>query len=196
MYDMTLYAILMAVFAVGMTVLAAFLGKKHGAKPAGMLLYGVIGITYGAGLLLERTDDPGKRKTVLAAALLIPVGLLLYFKYFRFLMDGLASLVRLLGGSGQWKLWDVLLPIGISFYTFQAMSYVIDVYRGQKAERHFGYYALYISFFPQLVAGPYSAGRDLSGQCAGYISHRRGCRICGRNSLGGGGRYARGREGM
>ena len=122
--------------------------------PLTLLLYGVIGITYGAGLLLERTDDPGRKKAVLSAALLIPAGLLLYFKYFRFLMDGLASLVRLLGGSGQWKLWDVLLPVGISFYTFQAMSYVIDVYRGQKAERHFGYYALYISFFPQLVAGP------------------------------------------
>lgn len=122
--------------------------------PLTLLLYGVIGVTYGAGLLLERTDDPKQKKAVLTAALLIPVGLLLYFKYFRFLMNGLMSLVRLFGGNGEWKLWDVLLPVGVSFYTFQAMSYVIDVYRGQKAERHFGYYALYISFFPQLVAGP------------------------------------------
>ena len=132
--------------------------------PLTLLLYGVIGVTYGAGLLLERSENAGKRKTVLFAALAVSVGLLLYFKYFRFLMDGLSSLVRLFGQAGDWQLWDVLLPVGVSFYTFQAMSYVIDVYRGRVPERHFGYYALYISFFPQLVAGPIERADSLLPQ--------------------------------
>lgn len=132
--------------------------------PLTLLLYSVIGITYAAGLLLNRPGNAGKRKVVLAAALIVCIGLLLYFKYFRFLMGGLSSLVRLFGGRGNWQLWDVLLPVGISFYTFQAMSYVVDVYRGMPCERHFGYYALYISFFPQLVAGPIERAASLLPQ--------------------------------
>ena len=123
--------------------------------PLTLLLYGVIAVTYCAGLLIGKWSSYQKRrKAVVSAALVVCVCLLLYFKYFRFLMDGISSLVRLLGGRGEWQLWNVLLPVGVSFYTFQAMSYVIDVYRGRAPERDFGYYALYISFFPQLVAGP------------------------------------------
>ena len=71
----------------------------------------------------------------------------------------------LTGGNLAWKL---LLPAGISFYTFQALSYVLDVSRGRTApERHFGYYALFISFFPQLVAGPIERSDRLLPRCAG-----------------------------
>ena len=122
--------------------------------PLTLLLYGVIAVAYSAGLLIERSENPKTKKAFLAGAVAVCTGLLLYFKYFRFLMNGAQALVRLFGGQGGWQLWDVILPVGVSFYTFQAMSYVIDVYRGRVPERDFGYFALYISFFPQLVAGP------------------------------------------
>lgn len=123
--------------------------------PLTLLLLLVIGTTYGAGLLLERVKTVPLRRIVLAGALLVCLGLLLYFKYASFLVRTAIGLFRLFGARADWTLWDILLPIGISFYTFQALSYVFDVYRGKiAAERHPGYYALYISFFPQLVAGP------------------------------------------
>ena len=122
--------------------------------PLTLLLYVVITVTYSAGRLLERLEKPGQKKAILITALAACIGLLLYFKYFRFLTNGVRVLVRAFGGQADWQLWDVFLPVGVSFYTFQAMSYVIDVYRGRKPEHDFGYYALYISFFPQLVAGP------------------------------------------
>ncbi|MBR0081635.1 MAG: MBOAT family protein [Clostridia bacterium] len=123
--------------------------------PLTLLLLLVIGTTYGAGLLLDRVKTVSLRRAALAGALLVCLGLLLYFKYASFLMRTFGGLLRLFGTRCDWTLWDILLPIGISFYTFQALSYVFDVYHGKiAAERHPGYYALYISFFPQLVAGP------------------------------------------
>ena len=119
------------------------------------LLLAVIAVSYLAGRLLASPRAKAARKGILAAALAVCLGLLAWFKYFRFLAEGLMALSGLLGHPLRWQLWDVLLPVGISFYTFQAMSYVIDVYRDPaRVERHPGYYALYISFFPQLVAGP------------------------------------------
>ncbi|MBR0354229.1 MAG: MBOAT family protein [Oscillospiraceae bacterium] len=124
------------------------------------LLLAVIGLSWLAGLLLARPASPGKRRTVLWLALGLCLAVLAYFKYFHFLAGTLGALLR-----QSWRLWDVVLPVGISFYTFQAMSYVIDVYRDpSKAERHPGYYALYISFFPQLVAGPIERAERLLPQ--------------------------------
>ena len=123
--------------------------------PLTLLLLLVIGVAYGAGLLLERVKSVSLRRAVLWGALLICLGLLLYFKYASLLVRTASGLLRLFGARADWSLWDILLPIGISFYTFQALSYVFDVYRGKiPAERHPGCFALYISFFPQLVAGP------------------------------------------
>ncbi len=83
------------------------------------------------------------------------LGLLAFFKYFNFLNDSFASVASFLQLSYKIPHLNILLPVGISFYTFQTLSYTIDVYRGKrKAERHFGIFALYVSFFPQLVAGP------------------------------------------
>jgi D-alanyl-lipoteichoic acid acyltransferase DltB (MBOAT superfamily) len=83
------------------------------------------------------------------------LGVLVFFKYFNFLYESFFDLVQLFGGNGPSGYFSIILPVGISFYTFQTASYVVDVYRGSiKAERHLGYFALFVTFFPQLVAGP------------------------------------------
>lgn len=119
-----------------------------------ILLFTIV-IDYFAGLLLEKTTDPGKKKRWLVLSLVANIGILAVFKYYNFLNDNISGLYALLGGKNPIPYLNILLPIGLSFHTFQAMSYTIEVYRGnQKAERHFGIYALYVMFYPQLVAGP------------------------------------------
>ena len=123
--------------------------------PLTLLLLLLIGVTYAAGLLLEKIKSPGGRRAVVWGTSIVCLGLLAYFKYAAFLARTVNTLLHIFGASADWKLWDILLPVGISFYTFQALSYVLDVYRRKiPAEQHPGYYALYVSFFPQLVAGP------------------------------------------
>lgn len=131
------------------------------------LIAGVTLATYGLALAIARSR--GKVRTLwLAAAVAVCLGVLAFFKYWNFLGESGAALVRLLGGTGHWQAMDIVLPVGISFYTFQALSYVADVYRGKlAAQRHPGYYALYISFFPQLVAGPIERAGDLLPQLTG-----------------------------
>ncbi len=124
--------------------------------PAYLLVLGfTIVVDYAAGLLIEHAR--GRRRTVwLALSIVANVGVLAAFKYYNFFAENLNGLLHaLMGGPPALPLLDVLLPIGLSFHTFQAMSYTIEVYRGrQPAERHLGIYALYVMFFPQLVAGP------------------------------------------
>src|SRR6185436_19293155 len=87
--------------------------------------------------------------------LIANIGVLAVFKYFNFLNANITGLAGLMGYKNHMPYLDILLPIGLSFHTFQAMSYTIEVYRGnQKAEHHFGIYSLYVMFYPQLVAGP------------------------------------------
>ena len=125
-----------------------------------LLILFVTGCTYLAGILLERASSRGSRRLVLTGALAACLGLLFYFKYFN-LLGETAALIT----GRQWRTADIILPVGISFYTFQALSYVIDVFRGElPVQRHFGYYALYIAFFPQLVAGPIERAAGLIGQ--------------------------------
>ncbi len=123
-------------------------------------------LTYLCGLLVERyADDKPKQKAFLVISLVINFAILFAFKYFNFINE---SVFRLLGMAGiRWTVpnLDVLLPVGISFYTFQAVGYSIDVYRGTiKAERNFLTYALFVSFFPQLVAGPIERAKNLLPQ--------------------------------
>lgn len=125
-----------------------------------LLILGVTACSYCAGLLIQRTEKRRLRRFWLLAALAVSFGVLGYFKYFNFIGQTLLTFT-----GRQWRIKDILLPVGISFYIFQAMSYVIDVYRKDlPAEKHFGYYALYISFFPQLVAGPIERAGGLIGQ--------------------------------
>jgi len=115
-------------------------------------------VDYFAGLKMGSTDDKSKRKKYLFGSLFINLGMLFFFKYYNFFNESFKYLtkeVSILQYGGVLPTFDLLLPVGISFYTFQTLSYTIDVYRGEKEpEKHFGIFALYVSFFPQLVAGP------------------------------------------
>lgn len=105
------------------------------------------------------------RQAVLLAGILSNLGILVFFKYFYFLHDSVAAVVSLFGIHMKASSLDIVLPVGISFYTFQALGYVIDVYRQQvKAEKNFIRYALFVSFFPQLVAGPIERSGHLLSQ--------------------------------
>lgn len=139
---------------------ASFLFYMSWSVPLTLLLLAVIGTSWLAGLAMERWKRPALRRAILLLALAVCLGLLGYFKYFNFLAGTLSGLL-----GGRWDPWDIILPVGCSFYVFQVVSYVVDVCRGDlPTERHLGYYALYISFFPQLVAGPIERAGDLLPQ--------------------------------
>ena len=122
-------------------------------------------VSYLAGILLEKTEQPGLRKAILVSAVGICLSLLFFFKYFNFFSDSVVRLLGLFSIRLHPVTLKVLLPVGISFYTFQTLSYVIDVYRGKvKPEHHFGIYATFVSFFPQLVAGPIERTENLLPQ--------------------------------
>lgn len=112
-------------------------------------------VSYVSAIIIEKTENKARKKFWLAMTLITSLGVLFFFKYFNFLADSAISVWNFFGGNADDLVLKLILPVGISFYTFQTLSYVIDVYRGDiKAERHFGWYALFVSFFPQLVAGP------------------------------------------
>jgi D-alanyl-lipoteichoic acid acyltransferase DltB (MBOAT superfamily) len=93
------------------------------------------------------------------------VGILVVFKYYNFVVDNFNIVIDTLHTTGKIPILNIILPIGLSFHTFQAMSYTIEVYRGnQKAEKHFGIYALYVMFYPQLVAGPIERPQNILHQ--------------------------------
>lgn len=133
--------------------------------PVYLLILGLsIVIDYVAGIWIEDAP-PVRRKTLLVVSLFANIGLLAIFKYFNFINENLAALARVLHWNYGIEALSIILPIGLSFHTFQAMSYTIEVYRGhQKAERHFGIYALYVMFFPQLVAGPIERPQNMLHQ--------------------------------
>lgn len=122
---------------------------------------------------MQRVQGTGGRKGLVALSLCINLGMLAYFKYFNFLGESLAAIVREMGSwlgnapmaSAHYERLDIFLPVGISFFTFQSISYVIDVYRQriQPLDRWIDY-LFYVSFFPQLVAGPIVRARDFIPQ--------------------------------
>lgn len=116
------------------------------------LLAGMTLLSYACALLIEHTQTRRARRLLLLLGAVVCLGILGVFKY----LDLAAQGVRfLLGMKEPFSGFGLLLPMGISFYVFQTLSYIIDVYRGTvRAERHLGYYALFVAFFPQLVAGP------------------------------------------
>ena len=112
-------------------------------------------IDYISGIQMAKLPDKKSRRPWLILSLLTNLGLLFAFKYFNFVGANVNLLFQKFNIFHEVPLMNVLLPVGISFYTFQTLSYSIDVFYGrQKAEKHLGYFALYVSFFPQLVAGP------------------------------------------
>jgi D-alanyl-lipoteichoic acid acyltransferase DltB (MBOAT superfamily) len=129
-----------------------------------LILAATIIVDYFAGIYIEKSTGI-KRKIILITSIVANVGFLAYFKYFNFFVNNLNGLASFLHWNYSLPLLNIILPIGLSFHTFQAMSYTIEVYRGkQKAERHFGIYALYVMFFPQLVAGPIERPQNLLPQ--------------------------------
>ena len=111
------------------------------------------------------TGQPERKKRFAALSLAVNFSILAVFKYFGFFMGNVLALAQAAGCKLDGPHWQVLLPVGISFYTFQSASYVIDVYRGQTgARRNLLDYALFVSFFPQLVAGPIERAGHLLSQ--------------------------------
>ena len=122
-------------------------------------------VTYASGLLISRTAKAARKKMWVGASFAINLSILFVFKYFGFAMNTIAGIAARLHITIQEPSFSLLLPVGISFYTFQALSYTMDVYRGDvKAEKSFVRYALFVSFFPQLVAGPIERSSHLLGQ--------------------------------
>jgi alginate O-acetyltransferase complex protein AlgI len=132
-------------------------------KFALLLLFTTL-VVYLSALLMH--DKPAKvKKLYVAASLIINLGILFLFKYFNFFNDTLREVSKFAGLAYDVPALRILLPVGISFYTFQALGYVIDVYRGtRKPERNFGMFALYVSFFPVLLAGPIERSTTLLPQ--------------------------------
>lgn len=122
-------------------------------------------ITYLSGILIEKASTIKIKKLWVALSFSSNLGILFIFKYFNFVVDSIQEIFNSFGVVESLPTINLLLPVGISFYTFQALSYTVDVYRGElKATKHFGKYALFVSFFPQLVAGPIERSKTLLTQ--------------------------------
>ncbi|WP_375446703.1 MBOAT family O-acyltransferase [uncultured Fibrella sp.] len=138
--------------------------------PVYLLILGlVIGIDYVAGIYIERSEGH-RRKLLLIISLIANVGLLAFFKYYDFFHEQITALLGTFGLTHSVPMLGelipgIVLPIGLSFHTFQSISYTIEVYRGsQKAEHNLGVYALYVLFYPQLVAGPIERPQNILHQ--------------------------------
>jgi D-alanyl-lipoteichoic acid acyltransferase DltB (MBOAT superfamily) len=128
-----------------------------------LILLGTIGIDYVAGILIDQNEGK-KRRLYLIGSIVANVGILCIFKYYNFFIGSFNDLLPAQSAM-RLPLLQILLPIGLSFHTFQSMSYTIEVYRGHsKPERNLGIFALYVLFYPQLVAGPIERPQNLLNQ--------------------------------
>ncbi len=122
-------------------------------------------VDYVAGWRTFRASDDRRRRAWLTASIATNLGLLFFFKYYNFFAESLADLLEMFGFHSPLRTLRIILPVGISFYTFQSMAYTIDIYRRQLEPcRKYTDFLLYVSFFPQLVAGPIERGRRLLPQ--------------------------------
>jgi alginate O-acetyltransferase complex protein AlgI len=129
-----------------------------------LVLMAVTSISYFAARKMGELPGKKQRKKYLVLSLVINLGMLVYFKYTGFFTEIINEIVGL-AGKGEIPVFSILLPIGISFYTFQTIGYTVDVYRGSiKPERNIGIYALFVSFFPLVLAGPIERARRLIPQ--------------------------------
>ncbi len=153
-------------YVVGLLLLSwVFYGWHVPAYLALLLLSTGVDYVAARAIAAAPAASAGRRRAWLAASLAVNLGLLGYFKYGGFLAANLAAVLGESAGSA----WRVILPVGISFYTFQSMSYTIDVYRGVvRAEPSFARFACYVAFFPQLVAGPIVRAGDFLYQLGRY----------------------------
>jgi alginate O-acetyltransferase complex protein AlgI len=129
------------------------------------VLIGATSVDYVAGLWISRTDDERRRRALLAASLTTNVGILAYFKYAGFFVDTLNGIGSGLGLPPDLATLHIVLPIGISFYTFNSMSYTIDIFRRRiEPTRNILEYTTFVALFPHLIAGPIVRFTDLAGQ--------------------------------
>ncbi|MBK1853713.1 MBOAT family protein [Verrucomicrobiaceae bacterium 5K15] len=130
-------------------------------------------VNYFTAIGMEKSTDPKRHKWLMAASAVVSLGLLAYFKYFGFFAESAAELLSWLGFQADIKMLNIILPVGISFYTFQTMSYTIDVYRKQIKPTHsLADFALYVAYFPQLVAGPIERSSSLLPQITNSRKNR------------------------
>ena len=143
-----------------------------------LLIFGITAVSYAGALVMLRYDGSRSvRRWTVAVVAVLCLGTLGVFKYFNFFAGGFARLLRLAGMEADPVSLDLILPVGISFYTFQALSYVIDVYRRKmEAVRKPLPFFVFISFFPQLVAGPIERATNLIPQ---FMENRRFSYRCG-----------------
>ncbi|MBR4138834.1 MAG: MBOAT family protein [Lachnospiraceae bacterium] len=114
------------------------------------LFAGSIAVSYFAGLKIEQAEDEKQKKGCMTGCIFLLAAILMVFKYFGFFAETIGNLLGSTSG-----LFNLVMPLGISYYTFKIISYLVDIYKGRiEAEKHFGYYALYVSFFPQILCGP------------------------------------------
>lgn len=132
-----------------------------------LLLIGITLVSYIVGLSVERS----RKRSILATGIVASLLPLIVFKYMNFINDSVFSLLDSLGIRMQIPDFKLLLPVGISFFTFKAISYMVDVYKGKiESEKNIGIYALYISFFVDLAAGPIDRASKLISQFRGGVS--------------------------
>lgn len=130
-----------------------------------LILFFIIMVDYLAAIWIERSVTRKRKLLFLILSLITNGGVLAFFKYYNFFNENLTNLLGYAGTENPIPYLNIILPIGLSFHTFQAMSYTIEVYRGnQPAEKHLGIYALYVMFYPQLVAGPIERPQNLLHQ--------------------------------
>lgn len=136
-------------------LLASYLFYAVWNPPFVLLLWLSTVVDYLVALALGREENQAKRKALLVVSLFVNLGMLGFFKYGGFLLDNFVAMVSLLGITYQPPQSDIILPVGISFYTFQTLSYTLDVYRRKFVpEKSLLDFSLFVTFFPQLVAGP------------------------------------------
>ncbi|HKO88841.1 MAG TPA: MBOAT family O-acyltransferase [Burkholderiales bacterium] len=131
---------------------------------AGLLLFSTA-VNFCCGAMIARSKSEGARKWWVSCALVLSLGLLAYFKYLNFFIDSAADLLRGFGLNADMGLLQIALPVGISFYTFQSLSYTLDIYRRQESPTtSFRDYALFVAFFPTLLAGPITRAKQFLPQ--------------------------------
>ena len=125
-------------------------------------------VDYGVGLGIAASASPIRRRTWMLFSLLVNLGILFTFKYFNFFSDNMIALMELVGFHPGERTIRILLPVGVSFYTFRSITYTVDIYRGQmQPTRNLLHYAVFVSFFPELIAGPIERARTFLPQIAG-----------------------------
>lgn len=155
-----LYFILPRAMRWPLLLVSSYFFYAYYSPSLALLIFATTLVSWASATFIERSERKSVKRAFLVLTLTVCLGVLFFYKYFDFISLSIASLFNRDG-----FLLNLLLPVGISFYTFQTLSYVIDVYRGEvKTEKNFFLYALFVSFFPQLVAGPIERPSNLIPQ--------------------------------